>query len=311
MTRHLLDIDDLSAGELEEVLRIAERSVADTPKALAGKGAALVFEKPSARTRSATELAVFGLGGHPVYIQGSEVGIDSRETAEDVARTLACYHSVICARVVDHRTLVRMAAAIDTAGVGVPVVNLLSDLAHPGQAVADVLTMRQRWGATRGRTLAYVGDANNVWRSLAAACAMSGMSLRLAAPEGYGPSPADLDRIARLGAVVEVTTDPAEAAAGADALYTDVWVSMGQEPEAADRRKAFEGFTVDEPLVARASSEVIVLHCLPAHRGEEISAGVLEGPHSVVWSQAANRMHAMRGLLAWLLGDDAPGGVVL
>ncbi len=311
MTRHLLDIDDLSAGELEEVLRIAERSVADTPKALAGKGAALVFEKPSARTRSATELAVFGLGGHPVYIQGSEVGIDSRETAEDVARTLACYHSVICARVVDHRTLVRMAAAIDTAGVGVPVVNLLSDLAHPGQAVADVLTMRQRWGATRGRTLAYVGDANNVWRSLAAACAMSGMSLRLAAPEGYGPSPADLDRIARLGAVVEVTTDPAEAAAGADALYTDVWVSMGQEPEAAERRKAFEGFTVDEPLVARASSEVIVLHCLPAHRGEEISAGVLEGPHSVVWSQAANRMHAMRGLLAWLLGDDAPGGVVL
>ncbi len=311
MTRHLLDIDDLSAGELEEVLRIAERSVADTPTALAGKGAALVFEKPSARTRSATELAVFGLGGHPVYIQGSEVGIDSRETAEDVARTLACYHSVICARVVDHRTLVRMAAAIDTAGVGVPVVNLLSDLAHPGQAVADVLTMRQRWGATRGRTLAYVGDANNVWRSLAAACAMSGMSLRLAAPEGYGPSPADLDRIARLGAVVEVTTDPAEAAAGADALYTDVWVSMGQEPEAAERRKAFEGFTVDEPLVARASSEVIVLHCLPAHRGEEISAGVLEGPHSVVWSQAANRMHAMRGLLAWLLGDDAPGGVVL
>ncbi|MHB1504378.1 MAG: ornithine carbamoyltransferase [Acidimicrobiales bacterium] len=311
MTRHLLDIDDLSAGELEEVLRIAERSVADTTKVLAGKGAALVFEKPSARTRSATELAVFGLGGHPVYIQGSEVGIDSRETAEDVARTLACYHSVICARVVDHRTLVRMAAAIDTAGVGVPVVNLLSDLAHPGQAVADVLTMRQRWGATRGRTLAYVGDANNVWRSLAAACAMSGMSLRLAAPKGYEPSPADLDRIARLGAVVEVTTDPAEAAAGADALYTDVWVSMGQEPEAAERRKAFEGFTVDEPLMARASSEVIVLHCLPAHRGEEISAGVLEGPHSVVWSQAANRMHAMRGLLAWLLGDDARGGVAL
>ena len=217
----------------------------------AGRGAALVFEKPSARTRSSTELAVVALGGHPVYIQGAEVGIDDRETAEDVARTLACYHAVLCARVLDHATLVRMAGALDESApaadddgrfpAAVPVVNLLSDRAHPCQALADLLTLRQVFGNVEGRTVAYIGDANNVWRSLALAAAMTGIRVRTASPEGYEPDADDLARVARLGGEVEVTTDPMEAATGADALYTDVWTSMGQEDEQELRRKAFAG----------------------------------------------------------------------
>jgi ornithine carbamoyltransferase len=328
MTRHFLDIDDLSCAELEDVLVRAGQPAAAAPPVLAGRGAALVFEKPSLRTRSSTELAVVALGGHPVYIQGPEVGIDTREVAEDVARTLACFHAVICARVLDHEVLVRMAAALDDGGgVGgggddgdgggdgpalgrVPVVNLLSDRAHPCQVVADLLTLRQVFGDLGGRTLAYVGDANNVWRSLALGAAMVGMTFRTAAPEGYGPDADDLDRVSRLGGDIEVTTDPAEAVAGADAIYTDVWTSMGQEEEAVLRRKAFAGFTVDEDLLSVAAPDAVVLHCLPAHRGEEISAAVIDGPRSRVWAQAQNRMHAMRGLLAFLLSPSDPAKAV-
>ncbi|HXQ90186.1 MAG TPA: ornithine carbamoyltransferase [Acidimicrobiales bacterium] len=324
MTRHFLDVDDLSCEELDSVLSLAAFPVADVPKVLAGRGAALVFEKPSARTRSSTELAVVALGGHPVYIQGSEVGIGERETAEDVARTLACYHSVICARVLDHGVLVRMVDAFDAAGrasgsttadddaqervpAPVPVVNLLSDRAHPCQALADLLTLRQVFGEVEGRTVAYIGDANNVWRSLALAAAMAGIRIRMASPEGYEPDADDLARVARLGGDIEVTTDPMEAAAGADALYTDVWTSMGQEEEQESRRKAFARFTIDEDMVSRAAPDAVVLHCLPAHRGEEITGAVLDGPRSVVWRQAANRMHAVRGLLAWILGPQGGG----
>ncbi len=344
-TRHFLDVDDLSCQELDSVLSLAALPVAEVPQVLAGRGAALVFEKPSARTRSSTELAVVALGGHPVYIQGAEIGIDRRETAEDVARTLACFHAVLCARVLDHDVLVRMAGALEatppasgstaagstaagstaagstapgsTAGYddhddvrfppSVPVVNLLSDRAHPCQAVADLLTLRQVFGDVEGRTVAYIGDANNVWRSLALGAAMTGIRVRTASPEGYEPDADDLARVARLGGDVEVTTDPMEAVTGADALYTDVWTSMGQEDEQEARRKAFAGFTIDEDLLGRAGPDAVVLHCLPAHRGEEITAAVLDGPRSVVWRQAANRMHAVRGLLAWLLG---PGGGV-
>jgi ornithine carbamoyltransferase len=310
MTRHFLDVDDLSCDELDDVLAAASLPAAEVPPVLAGRGAALLFEKPSARTRSSTELAVVGLGGHPVYIQGPEVGIDVRETAEDVARTLACYHAVLCARVIDHTTLVRMVGALDQAHdddfpVPVPVVNLLSDRAHPCQALADLLTLRQAFGDVEGRTVAYIGDANNVWRSLALAAAMTGIRIRTASPDGYEPDADDLARVARLGGEVEVTSDPMEAASGADALYTDVWTSMGQEDEQELRRKAFAGFTIDDDMVRCAAPDAVVLHCLPAHRGEEITASVLEGPRSVVWRQAANRMHAVRGLLAWLLG---PGG---
>jgi len=309
--RNFLDVDDLSCDELESVLALAALPAADVAPVLQGRGAALVFEKPSARTRSSTEMAVRALGGHAVYIQGAEVGIDRRESAEDVARTLACYHAVVCARVLDHEVLVRMVAALDSSAPSsppaVPVVNLLSDVAHPCQALADLLTLRQVYGEVEGRTVAYIGDANNVWRSLALAAAMTGMRLRTACPDGYEPDGDDLARVARLGGELEVCSDPAEAATGADALYTDVWTSMGQEEEAELRRKAFAGYTIDDELLARAAPEAVVLHCLPAHRGEEITASVLEGPRSVVWRQAANRMHAMRGLLAWLL--DASRGV--
>jgi ornithine carbamoyltransferase len=318
VTRHFLDVDDLSCDELEQVLALAAVPAARSAPLLVGRGVALVFEKPSARTRSSSELAVVALGGHPVYVQGAEVGIDVRETAEDVARTLACYHAAICARVLDHRTLLRMAHALDAAvgrswpgpedGTGVqaiPVVNLLSDRAHPCQALADLLTLRQLFGELGGRTLAYVGDANNTWRSLAKAAAMVGMHLRTASPEGYGPDTEDLAAVSALGAEVEVTDDPLEAAAGADAIYTDVWTSMGQEQEADLRRAAFAGFTVDDRLLNAAAPGAVVLHCLPAHRGEEITAEVLEGPRSAVWHQAANRAHAMRGLLAWVLRDES------
>jgi ornithine carbamoyltransferase len=308
MRRHFLDVDDLSVTELDEVLARARRS--DLEPVLAGRGAALLFEKPSARTRNSTELAVSGLGGHPVYIGPAEVGIDERESAEDVARTLACYHSVVCARVNDHRTLTRMAAALDQAEFFAPVVNLLSDVSHPCQAVADLLTLADVAGGVAelaGRSVAYIGDANNVCLSLAQAAVMVGMAVRVASPEGYGFDEAarrsldDLAASAGRGGTVDTCVDPAEAAKGADALYTDVWTSMGQEAEQARRRAAFAGYRVDEALLSVASPGAVVLHCLPAHRGEEISGGVVDGPQSVVWRQAAHRETAMRGILSWLV----------
>ncbi|HXQ19156.1 MAG TPA: ornithine carbamoyltransferase [Acidimicrobiales bacterium] len=308
MRRHFLDVDDLSVAELDEVLARASRQ--DLEPVLAGRGAALLFEKPSARTRNSTELAVTGLGGHPVYIGPAEVGIDERETAEDVARTLGCYHSVLCARVNDHQTLVRMAGALDGAAMFAPVVNLLSDVAHPCQAVADLLTLADQAGsvaALAGRSVAYIGDANNVCLSLAKAGVMVGMSVRVASPEGYGFSEEtrrSLDALAAAagrGGSVTTTRQPAEAARGADALYTDVWTSMGQEAERSRRRAAFAGYCIDEALLALAAPEAVVLHCLPAHRGEEIAAAVIDGPHSVVWHQAARRLTAMRGILSWLV----------
>jgi ornithine carbamoyltransferase len=292
--RHLLEVDDLSANEVAEVLDLAE--LASPPQVLAGKGAALVFEKPSLRTRSSTEMAVVQLGGHPVMISAAEVGLGVRETPEDVIRTLAGYHAVVAARVFEHEKLERM-AALDAA----PVVNLLSDLSHPLQALADLLTLRQHFGALEGLTVAYVGDANNVSRSLAIGAALTGMHVRMASPAGYACPDVDADRVRALGGTIELTDRPVDAVAGAHAVYTDVWASMGKEDEAEARRGAFEGFTVDSALLDAAGPDAVFLHCLPAHRGEEVSAGLLESPRSLVWQQAANRMHAARGLLAFLL----------
>ncbi len=303
--RHLFDIDDLWPDGWEAVLAAA---IEPAPQQLlAGKGVALLFEKPSARTRNSTEMAVVGLGGHPVYIQGTEVGLDTRESAEDVARTLACYHRVLCARVFDHRVLGRMAVALERSGFDTPIINLLSDAAHPCQAVADVLTLRECLGPDplAGRAIAYIGDNNNMWRSLAKACLLEGMDVRIAAPSAYSPSPEELASLASFadasgrGGRVRATTDPADAAKEADALYTDVWTSMGQEDERAARLEAFAGFTIDDALLQAAAPGAVVLHCLPAHRGEEIADSVLEGPQSVVWRQAAHRQTAMRGILNW------------
>jgi ornithine carbamoyltransferase len=294
MTRHLLEVDDLTPDELATVLDLAEDPQPEP--VLAGKGMALVFQKPSARTRNSMEMAVVQLGGHPVSVRGDEVGIDTRETAEDVARTLACYHAAIGARVFSHGVLERMAAVSP-----VPVVNLLSDEAHPLQALADLLTLRQAWGGFKGRALAYVGDGNNVCRSLGLAGALAGLDIRVATPPAYGVPPQHADRLKALGAEVVETSRAAEAVDGADAVYTDVWASMGQEAEADARRRAFEGFAVDERLMGAAAPGALFLHCLPAHRGEEVAAAVVDGPASRVWEQAANRMHAARGLLRFLV----------
>lgn len=296
--RHLLDIDDLDADELADVLALGE--LASPPQVLSGRGVSLLFEKPSARTRHATEMAVVQLGGHPIYLAGAEVGLDERESVEDVTRTLARYHAVLGARVFDHRTVERM-AALNVA----PVVNLLSDVAHPCQALADLLTIRQCLGGLEGRTVAYVGDANNVCRSLALAAARAGMALRVASPEGYGFSAAERSRLEAAGARPELGDDPVWAVAGADVVYTDTWVSMGQEQEAAARRPHFEPYRVDEALMAKAGPGAIFLHCLPAHRGDEVTDEVIDGPASRVWEQAGNRMHAARGLLLWLVAHAA------
>jgi len=289
-----LEIDDLSASELATVLDLS--AAPNPPQVLAGKGAALVFEKPSLRTRNSTEMAVVQLGGHPVMIGAAEVGLGVRETPEDVIRTLAGYHAVVAARVFEHEKLERM-AALDV----VPVVNLLSDLAHPCQAVADLLTLRQHFGRLEGLAVAFVGDGNNVARSLSIAAALSGITMRIASPPGYELPEADVERVRALGGTIELTNRPEDAVKGANAVYTDVWASMGQEAEAASRRRAFEGFTIDDALMRHADADAVFLHCLPAHRGEEVAAEVLESSRSLVWPQAQNRMHSARGVLAFLL----------
>lgn len=292
--RHLLDIGDLGPDGLGEVLALARDP---RPQAvLAGKGAALLFEKPSARTRHSMEMAVVGLGGHPVTVRADEVGLDEREAAEDVTRTMACYHAVLGARVFDHGVLERM-AAVDA----IPVINMLSDRAHPLQALADLLTVTDAFPGRTDLTVAYVGDANNVARSLAAACTMVGIAVRVATPPGYGFGSDDVAALSDGGSAVEFLTDPEVAVAGANVVYTDVWASMGQEDEAARRKADFAGFTVDDTLMAAAAPDAIFLHCLPAHRGEEVSASVVDGPRSRVWEQAANRMHAARGAISWVV----------
>jgi ornithine carbamoyltransferase len=293
-----LEVDDLDPAQLAALLDRAaawKLDAAGVPPVLSGQGVALLFEKPSARTRTSTEIAVFTLGGHPVYIRPEEVGIGTRESPEDVARTLASYCSILAARVFDHAMLESMAAAVQ-----VPVVNLLSDRAHPCQALADLLTLREVVGTLDGSRLVFVGDGNNVAASLAFAAALSGLVLVVSSPPGYELDDDVVDRARNLGGAIELVADPYEAVAGADAIYTDVWTSMGQEDEAAQRRAAFAGYQVDAALMAAAGPSAVFMHCLPAHRGEEVSPDVIDGKHSVVWQQAENRMHSVRALFALL-----------
>lgn len=296
MTVHLLDIADLEPGDLSCILELSVRS--DLPAVLAGRGAALIFEKPSNRTRHSMEMAVVQLGGHPVYTRGEEVGFDVREPVEDITRVMAGYHALLAARVFDHDVVRRMAAVS-----AVPVVNLLSDVSHPLQALADVLTMTQVHGPLARRTVAYVGDYNNVARSLTEACVMLGANVRVSGPDGYLPTDVELERISALGSgTVEIASNPRAAVAGAIAVHTDTWTSMGQEAEKAERMAVFAGHQVTADLMAAAPPGAGFYHCLPAYRGLEVSAEVIDGPQSHVIAQAHNRMHAARGAIAHLLG---------
>jgi ornithine carbamoyltransferase len=282
---HLLTIRDLTPDCLRQILALSERPANRRP--LRGKGVALYFEKPSARTRNSMEMAVVQLGGHPVTIQKEEIGLGSRESAADVARTLACYHSLIAARVHDHGLLEQMAASVRA-----PVLNMLSATDHPLQALADLLTIQQLLGRIEGARVAYIGDANNVARSLAEGCSMLGAELIVASPPGHGfadPPPG-----------VRQVTDPAEAVEAAEIVYTDVWVSMGQS-DSEDRRALFAPYQVDAKLMAH-SSGAWFMHCLPARRDEEVTDEVIESDRSAIWLQAENRMHTARGAMAWMLG---------
>ena len=302
MTRHVLEIDDLDAAEIARVLDLAADRAC--PPLLSGQTVGLYFEKPSLRTRHSCEAAVVQLGGHPVTFHADEVG-GGREPMADIARVLSGYHAAVGGRVFQHEVLQELAAASS-----IPVINLLSDSGHPCQALADLLTMRQEWGGLEDRTVAWIGDFTNVARSLALGAARSGVRVRIASPADFGPSEADLERLVAAGmqAGPFVTDQPDEAVVGADAVHTDVWASMGQEHEADQRRRAFAGFQVDDALMARARAHAVFMHCLPAHRGDEVAASVVEGPQSRVFPQAHNRLHAFRGLLRLLLDDGAGAG---
>ena len=305
MTQHFLQITDHPKEFLADVLSHAVRLREELRRdgvnrpVLARRTLAMIFEKPSLRTRVSFETGMTQLGGHAINLQPAEVGLNTREPAKDVARVLSGMADAIMARVFDHATLDDLAAAS-----AVPVVNGLSDLAHPCQAMADLLTIRDEFGEdVAGRRVVYVGDANNVLRSLAAVCGRFGLPVVACCPDGYALADADLSRLKEQVPTLDytATSDPRGAVSAADVVYTDTWTSMGQEAEKAARMRAFAGYQLDAALLNHAPPHAIVLHCLPAYRGLEISDDVIEGGRSRVWAQAHNRLHAQKGVLATLL----------
>ena len=299
MPRHFLADDDLSPAEQAQVLDLAarvKRSRYDGPKPLAGKAVAVVFEKPSTRTRLSFEVGIAELGGHPVMIDAQSTQLGRGETIEDTARVLSRYVSAIVIRTFGDDRIAALAGASD-----VPVVNALTDGFHPCQILADLQTVRERKGRTEGLVLTYLGDgANNMANSYLIGGAMAGMEVRIGAPAGYQPDPAVVERARQLGTTIVVTDDAKAAAEGSDVLCTDVWVSMGMT--GAEQRLAdLASYSLDESALSLAKPDAMVLHCLPAHRGEEIAAAVIDGPQSFVWDEAENRLHAQKALLTWLL----------
>ena len=303
---HLLGIADLAAGRVHDLLERAAALKATRRSGgapLRGRSLVQIFEKPSLRTRLSFDIAMAELGGHASYLSPAEVGLGRRESVSDVARVVSRMVDAVVLRTHAHETVEEFARHS-----AVPVVNGLSDLEHPCQALADVLTVRERKGLA-GTVAAYIGDGNNVAHSLMLCAAKAGLSLRIACPPGYEPQSrfVELARqaAAASGARLELGHDPAAAVAGADVIYTDVWTSMGQEAEYERRRRAFQGFQVNAALLARAKPDAIVMHDLPAHRGEEVTDEVIDGPQSVVFEQAENRLHAQKAVLCWLLGEEA------
>ena len=302
---HLLSLADLDAGSLEAVLERAADLKSGGGFAglgrqpLAGRSVALIFDKPSLRTRVSFEVGIAKLGGITTTLTGGEVGLGTREPVEDIGRTLSRYVDAVVVRMLDHEALAALAGASS-----VPVVNALTSHEHPCQALADLLTLRERLGSLAGRQLVYVGDGNNVCHSLLLGGAALGLHVRVAAPSGHEPQAAVVDEAKELarvsGSRIEVLDDPRRAVAGADAVYTDVWASMGSEHEAAERRQRFAGFRLTNELLS-AAPDALVMHCLPAHRGDEIDAEVLEGPRSVAFDQAENRLYVQQAVLLHLL----------
>ncbi|MDQ3861239.1 MAG: ornithine carbamoyltransferase [Actinomycetota bacterium] len=300
--RDCLTLAEFAPGEvrliLDEALKLKMLRRSRIPfRPLFGKTLAMVFQKPSNRTRVSFEVGMYQLGGHALPLSPQELQIGKRETPSDTGRVLARYIDAIMVRTFDHEELEELAAAAD-----VPVINGLSDSHHPCQALADLLTVREEFGELGGLKITYVGDGNNVAHSLALGCALTDATLTIAHPEGHGPDPEVVELAAKLGAAPTLTEDPQSGVVGARAVYTDVWASMGQEAEAAERRKIFAPYQVNEELMSHAVPDAIFLHCLPAHRGEEVTSGVIDGPRSRVFDQAENRMHAQKALLYLLLG---------
>lgn len=301
-------MDDLSAGELREVLGFAgelkrRMKAGDRPALLAGKVLAMIFEKPSLRTRVTFEVGMWQLGGTAVYLAPGDAQLGSRESLPDAARNLERWVDGIMARTFAHATVEMLAA-----NARIPVINGLSDREHPSQTLADLMTIRERVGEVEGVRIAWVGDGNNVCHSLLLGAAKLGGQVAVATPPAYAPDAAVVARAQKIagetGGRITVGTDPTAAVRGAQVIYTDVWVSMGQEAERTARLAAFAGFQVTAGMVEAAAPGAVVLHCLPAHRGEEIAADVLDGPHSAVFDQAENRLHAQKALLAMLLGEE-------
>jgi ornithine carbamoyltransferase len=302
MLRHFLDLFDLTPQEAQGLLDLAARLKSEDLKGvrsatLAGRTLGLLFEKPSLRTRVSLEAAIAHLGGNAIFLPGKDVGLGVRESLADFARVLSQYLDVLAVRTFSHGTLIELAQHAT-----IPIVNALSDAAHPCQAMGDAMTIREEHGRLEGVKLVFVGDGNNVARSLAVASALLSMEFSLACPAGY-EFPDDFDRQFHERfprASLRTSNDPREAVAGADVVYTDVWASMGQEAETEVRRQAFAPFRVDQQLMSHAASRAILLHCLPAHRGEEVTGEVLDGERSRVIPQAGNRLHVQKALLMWL-----------
>lgn len=303
--RHLITMFDLSSAEVRQILATGQQlcdmhAAGERPAILQNRCIGLLFEKPSLRTRVSFEAGMVHLGGGSLFL-GEDVGWGKRESPADFTNVLGQFLDAVVCRAKSHERVEELARYN-----ALPVINGLTDLCHPCQALADVLTIRQTFGSLEGRHVLFVGDGNNVARSLALACAMLDMRFTLACPEGYEIDDTWIERVQGKypGAPIEMVRDPQSVAKDADAIYTDVWTSMGQEAEREERRRTFENYKIDEALMKRAPKHAIVLHCLPAVRGEEIDAAVIDGPQSAVIRQAGNRMHAQKGLLTWLLNRD-------
>ena len=301
MDKDLVSIEDLNREEIEDLIEHALRMKhgARAPL-LSGRSLALLFEKPSLRTKVSFDMAMNQLGGHSIYLSPEEVGLGKRESVADVARVLSRYVDGIAARTFSHETVQILARHCS-----VPVVNALSDHEHPCQALSDLLTIREKKGRLAGLTVAFIGDGNNVANSLFLSCCLAGINFHFACPAGYEMQRVVLDRgkdfAARSGSLIQLGNDPGKAVKDVDIIYTDVWTSMGQEAEAEKRRRAFSGYQVDGKLLDLAKGDVLFMHPLPAHSGEEVSAGLLDDPRSVVFDQAENRLHMQKALLVRLL----------